>query len=199
MFTGIVEETGTVAEVRSGERSIELAVRANVCSRGVKIGDSIAVNGCCLTVVGQAGGILKFDLLRETWNRTNFQQTAPGSLVNLERSMQADGRIHGHFVTGHIDGIGRVTAFEKRGADWQLRIEPPRELMRYLVMKGAVAVDGMSLTVAEVSEASFAVWIIPHTYQVTALREREPGSLVNIEADLLAKYVERLVHAPGGS
>jgi riboflavin synthase len=213
MFTGIVEETGTVESVREGEKSIELTVRAKVCARGTKVGDSIAVNGCCLTVVELPGGgppaphdlkahlagrgagpaSLRFDLLKETWRRTNLQFAKPGALVTLERSLAADGRVHGHFVTGHIDGTGRVDVFEKRGADWHLRVTPPPELMRYIVMKGAIAIDGMSLTVAEVGADWFAIWIIPHTWEITALRERTAGSLVNIEPDMLAKYVERLV------
>jgi riboflavin synthase len=193
MFTGIVEEAGTAVEVRSGSKSIELTVQAEICSVGANVGDSIAVNGCCLTVVDAGAGRLKFDLLNETWNRTSFRMLKPGRLVNLERSLPASGRLHGHFVTGHIDGTGHIEIFEQRGADWYLRIAPPPDLLRYVVMKGSVAVDGMSLTVAEVSDAWFAIWIIPHTYLVTALRERKAGDLMNLEADLLAKYVERLV------
>lgn len=194
MFTGIVEETGTVIEARSGEKSIELVVRADLCARDAQTGDSIAVNGCCLTIVHAApNGVLHFDLLKETWTRTNLQFVAPGSLVNLERALPADGRLHGHFVTGHIDATARIDLFEKREADWFLRIAPPPDLLRYLVMKGSIAVDGISLTVAEVDQTSFAVWIIPHTREITALRERKPGEPVNLEVDLLAKYVERLL------
>jgi riboflavin synthase len=193
MFTGIVEETGIVTDVRLGEKSIELRVEAKLCAAGAKIGDSVAVNGCCLTVVEAKGSVLAFDLLKETWRRTNLQFVQAGGLVNLERSVPADGRMHGHFVTGHIDGSGLIDVFEQRGADWYLRIVPPPEVLRYVVMKGAIAVDGMSLTVAEVAEQWFAIWIIPHTYRVTALRERKAGDAVNLEADLLAKYVERLV------
>jgi riboflavin synthase len=192
MFTGIVEEAGRVAEVRETPQGIRLSVNADVVRGGTNTGDSIAVNGCCLTVIS-LGETLGFDLLRETWHRTNLHAAAAGSLVNLERSMAADGRIHGHFVTGHIDGTGLVQTFEQRAADWYLRIEASKDLLRYVVFKGAIAVDGVSLTVAEVDASSFAVWIIPHTYSVTALRERKPGSLVNLEADLLAKYVQKLV------
>lgn len=194
MFTGIVEETGTVISIRSGRNSIELTLRAEICAADAKPGDSLAVNGCCLTVVDRApAGELKFDLLRETWNRTNLHALAPGALVNLERSLPADGRLHGHFVTGHIDATARIEEFTQRGADWYLRVQMPPELSRYIVMKGAIAVDGMSLTVAEVGADSFAIWIIPHTRAVTSLRERKEGDLVNLEADLLAKYLERLV------
>jgi riboflavin synthase len=191
MFTGIVEEAGQVAEVGETPQGIRLSVKAEAVRGGTKIGDSIAVNGCCLTVVS-LDETIGFDLLRETWHRTNLQAAGTGFLVNLERSMPADGRIHGHFVTGHIDGTGRVQTFEERGADWYLRIEASKELLRYVVSKGAIAVDGISLTVAEVDAISFAVWIIPHTYAVTALRERKAGALVNLEADLLAKYVQKV-------
>jgi riboflavin synthase len=191
MFTGIVEEAGRVAEIKETAQSIRLTVGADLVCGGTKIGDSIAVNGCCLTVVS-VGQTLGFDLLRETWQRTNFHAVAPGSVVNLERSMAADGRIHGHFVTGHIDGTGRIIHFEQRGADWYLQVEAPQEILRFVVFKGAIAVDGISLTVAKVDATSFAVWIIPHTYDVTALCERKVGSLVNLEADLLAKYVQKI-------
>jgi riboflavin synthase len=194
MFTGIVEETGIVAKVEEAPDSIRLQVKSKVCVAGAEVGDSIAVNGCCLTVVeiAQDAQLLSFDLLRETWTRTNLSAVREGSLVNLERAMAANGRIHGHFVTGHIDCTGRIEIFEKRGADWYLQIKAPRELLRYVVFKGSIAVDGMSLTVAEVTSEHLAVWIIPHTYEVTALRERRAGDLVNLEADLLAKYVEKI-------
>jgi riboflavin synthase len=196
MFTGIVEETGRVKKIALSEKSIRLALAARVTAKGARAGDSLAVTGCCLTIVKinkrRSGTELDFDLLKETWERTNFQELKAGAAVNLERSLAVGDRLHGHFVTGHIDGVGVIRKFEKRGADWLLEIEPPREAMRYLVFKGAIAVDGISLTVAEVSKSAFRVWIIPHTYEVTALRERKVGTLVNIEADMLAKYVEGL-------
>ena len=197
MFTGIIEETGEVLEAIPGEASIRLVIRARVAAEGLKVGDSLAVNGCCLTLVRATGSgaarKLEFDLLRETWDRTNLQFVNPGSLVNLERSLSANGRLHGHFVTGHIDGMGEVRAFEPQGKDWFLKIAAPREIMRYVVFKGAIAVDGMSLTVAEVSRGAFGIWIIPHTRSVTALRQLRPGGRVNLEADLLAKYAEKLL------
>lgn len=194
MFTGIVEEAGRVSSVRESGAGIRLVIETGAAGEGTAIGDSIAVNGCCLTVVEilDGGKRLGFDLLRETWQRTNLNAAREGSLVNLERSMRSDGRIHGHFVTGHIDGTGRIEIFEQRGADWYLRIQAPPEILKYIVFKGAIAVDGISLTVAEVTPESFALWIIPHTHAVTALRDRKAGSLVNLEADLLAKYVEKL-------
>ena len=194
MFTGIVEETGRVKKIAPSVKSIRLTIAAGLAAKGARIGDSLAVNGCCLTIVKISRRTeLEFDLLRETWERTNFKELRAGSAVNLERSLAVGDRLHGHFVTGHIDGIGTIKKFEKRGADWLLEIVPPREVMRYTVFKGAIAVDGMSLTVAEVSAKTFRIWIIPHTYDVTALRERKVGSLVNIEADMLAKYAEQLL------
>jgi riboflavin synthase len=193
MFTGIVEETGVVTRIERGAKSIRLSVATKVTAKGAKIGDSLAVNGCCLTIVAiKRGKEFTFDLLEETWERTNFKALKVGSAVNLERSLAAGDRLHGHFVTGHVDGTGVIEKLEKRGKDWLLKIRPPAGLLRYIVFKGAIAVDGISLTVAEVSKRSFRIWIIPHTYDVTALRERKVGALVNLEADMLAKYVERL-------
>lgn len=193
MFTGIVEETGRVKKIAPTDKSIRLTIAAGVTAKGARIGDSIAVNGCCLTIVKIARNTLEFDLLRETWERTNFGELQTNAAVNLERSLAVGDRLHGHFVTGHIDGVGVIQTLEKRGADWLLEIRPPREAMRYLVFKGAIAVDGISLTVAEVSAEVFRIWIIPHTYDVTALHERKVGSLVNLEADMLAKYAENLI------
>lgn len=196
MFTGIIEETGQVLAIAPSATSIRLTLQAKLTAKGARIGDSLAVNGCCLTIVKiKRGGLLEFDLLRETWERTNFKNLEIGSALNLERSLAIGGRLHGHFVTGHIDGTGEIVALEKRGADWVLEIRPPRGLLRYLVFKGAIAVDGISLTVAEVLKDRFRIWIIPHTYKATALRERKPGSLVNLEADMLAKYAETLLAA----
>ena len=195
MFTGIVEETGTVESIRESKSGIALAIRARVCARGTKTGDSISVNGCCLTVPRLqrkgAKALMHFDLLRETWIRTNLQFARPGSLVNLERSLPANGRLGGHFVTGHIDGLGKITRWERSGADHVLDIAAPRDILRYVVVKGSIAVDGISLTVAGVTKTDFRIWIIPHTFEVTALRERTVGDAVNLEADILGKYVEK--------
>jgi riboflavin synthase len=157
----------------------------------------VAVNGCCLTAVkvsarGKAK-MIQFDLLQESWRRTNFQFAKPGSLVNLERSLRADGELGGHFVTGHIDGPGKIIRWERAGKDHVLDIAAPADVMRHLVFKGSIAVDGISLTVAGVQKKSFRIWIIPHTYEVTALRERKVGDAVNLEADLLGKYVEKFL------
>jgi riboflavin synthase len=199
MFTGIVEETGAVERIKPTAKSIELTVRANLCGRGLRVGASLAVNGCCLTVVKVAARgksmLAQFDLLKETWQRTNLQFAEPGSLVNLERPLRTDGNLGGHFVTGHIDGIGKITRWERMGQDHVLDIAAPPEVMRYVVFKGSMAVDGISLTVAGVGKRSFRIWIIPHTYEVTALRERTTGDAVNLEADLIGKYVEKFVAA----
>lgn len=199
MFTGIIEETGVVERVKPGAKSIELTLQSKVCARDLKIGDSLAVNGCCLTVAkiaGRgAGKLIGLDLLKETWKRTNLKDVRRGSLVNLERSLKASGRLGGHFVTGHIDGTGTITRWERVGNDHLLEIAAPREVAPYLVFKGSVAVDGISLTVAAVQKKSFRIWIIPHTFEVTALSERKVGSFVNLEADLLGKYVQKFVSA----
>ncbi len=197
MFTGIVEEAGVIEKITPAKKSIEMTVRANICGRGVKVGDSVAVNGCCLTAVKVASRgkskLIRFDLLQESWRRTNFQFAQLGSLVNLERSLRANGELGGHFVTGHVDGLGKIIRWERSGKDHVLDIAAPADVMRYLVFKGSIAVDGISLTAAGVGKSSFRIWIIPHTFEVTALRERRVGDAVNLEADLLGKYVEKFL------
>jgi riboflavin synthase len=199
MFTGIVEEAGVIEKITPTKKSIEMTVRATVCGKGVKLGDSVAVNGCCLTAVKIASKgkakLIQFDLLQESWQRTNFQFGKIGSLVNLERSLRANGELGGHFVTGHVDGLGKIIRWERAGKDHMLDIAAPADVMKYLVFKGSVAVDGISLTVAAVQKKSFRIWIIPHTFEVTALRERKVGDAVNLEADILGKYVERFISA----
>jgi len=199
MFTGIVEETGLVEKINPSAAAIELVLRARHCARALKIGDSLAVNGCCLTVarVRQQGGdkLLGFDLLAETWQRTNLHCAHPGWAVNLERPLRADGRLGGHFVSGHVDGLGKVVRWQKVGLDHSLEIAAPANILRYMVRKGSVALDGISLTVDAVHAKSFRVWIIPQTLKVTALKHRRAGDAVNLEADMLGKFVERFVTA----
>lgn len=201
MFSGIVEEAGRIVSIEETERSIRLVVQAKVAGRGVRVGDSVAVNGCCLTTVKAArtkGGVkLHFDLLQETWRKTSFGPLGVGGLVNLERSLRVNDRLGGHFVTGHVDGTGEIVRWERSGQDWVLDVRPPAEMLRYFLYKGSVAIDGISLTVAEVRGAEIRSWIIPHTWEVTNLRERRVGERVNLEADLLGKYVERLIEARG--
>ena len=199
MFTGIVEETGTIHKITPGKTGIQLDIRMKLCGRGLKLGDSVAVNGCCLTATritsNKQSKVVRFDLLQETWERTNLKFSKPGSLVNLERSLRADSRLGGHFVTGHIDGMGTIQKWERKGADHILEIAAPADILRYVVFKGSIAVDGISLTVAAVTKKNFRIWIIPHTHEVTALRERRVGDSVNLETDMLGKYVEKLFSA----
>lgn len=192
MFTGIIEEVGQVVAFAPAKDAWSLQIAARLVPSDVALGDSVAVNGCCLTVTRFDPGHLWFDLLEETHRLTNFSELKPGSAVNLERSLKPESRLGGHFVSGHIDALGRVEIFEARGKDHFLRIAAPVGSGRYLVLKGSIAVDGVSLTVAEVADDSFAVWLIPHTLAATNFREKQKNSGVNLEFDLLAKYVEKL-------
>ena len=159
----------------------------------LRTGQSVAVNGACLTVAAKRRRLLRFDILNETIRRTNFGELRPGSVVNLERSLLAGGRFDGHFVQGHVDATGRVRRWEKHGKDYVLEVSLPRVLMKYIVEKGSIAIDGISLTVAGVGRDWFRVWIIPHTRSITNLRLRQVGDAVNLEVDILAKYVERML------
>lgn len=192
MFTGIIEETGTVLEFAESETAYRLKLAAKAVLQDLQMGDSIAVNGCCLTTIAFDHESIAFDLLHESVRLTSFQSIQPGDPVNLERSLRFNGKIGGHFVTGHIDATGSVSHAERRGKDLFLRVEPPPEFLKYVVYKGSIAIDGVSLTVAEVDDSGFAVWLIPHTLEVTNLHAHHPGSLVNLEFDLLAKSLERL-------
>lgn len=197
MFTGIIEETGLIkAFNRKGESTWRLIIQAQCVLKDVALGDSIAVNGCCLTVVGFDSETLEFDVLEETRRLTSLDALKPGALVNLERSLRFDGKVGGHFVTGHVDGVGRVEVFEQRGADYYLSLRCPSGGTRYVVHKGSIAIDGISLTVAEVKPETLAVWLIPHTLKITNLQAKAVGDPVNLEFDLLAKYVEKLMVAP---
>lgn len=195
MFTGIVEETGSVLAFAPQADAWRLTVSARVAAVDAALGDSIAVNGCCLTIVRIEPGQLQFDLLEETRRLTNFAALRVGAAVNLERSLRAGGKIGGHFVTGHIDTTGRVEALEARGKDTYLRVGHASEFARLTVHKGSIALDGISLTIAETTPASLAVWLIPHTLQVTNLREKRVGDPINLEFDLLAKHVDKLLAA----
>jgi len=194
MFTGIIEEVGRVVAFTQAA-TWQLQLSARLVPSDVAVGDSVAVNGCCLTVTRFDAGHLWFDVLEETRRLTNFAQLAPGSGVNLERSVRPDGRMGGHFVTGHIDGLGLIEKLETRGGDHYLRVKAPAGFARYLVYKGSVAIDGISLTVAEVEGDSFAVWLIPHTMAATNLSAKKTGDKLNLEFDLLAKYVEKITAA----
>jgi len=193
MFTGIVEESGKVRAFGPAAQGWRLEIAARLAAKDVAIGDSIAVNGCCLTAVEARPGRLAFDVLEQTRRLTNFSALRPGSGVNLERSLRVGSRIGGHFVTGHIDGTGTIEILEARGKDTYLRVRIAPEFSRYLIPKGSIALDGISLTVAEVGAERFAVWIIPTTLKLTCLRERRVGDAVNLEFDMLGKYVESLI------
>ncbi len=195
MFTGIVEEVGRVAEIRPGARSLQLQIEARGVAGGLKVGDSIAVSGVCLTATRCAQTGFWADVMPETMNRTAFSRLRQGDPVNLERSMAADGRFGGHIVSGHVDGAGEVASLERDDNSVRMRILTPPEVLRYVIPKGSVAVDGVSLTVARLGTGWFEVSLIPHTLSVTTLGRRQPGSLVNLEADMLGKYVERLLEA----
>lgn len=193
MFTGIVETTGRVAKLEATADGGRLELVDVSFAAELALGESVAVNGCCLTVVSTAGGIVKFDLLQQTLRLTNLGDLAPGDAVNLERAMQAGGRFSGHFVQGHVDGTGRILAWEPHGQDYRLEVSIPAELHRLVILRGSITIDGMSLTAAEVGTESVTIWITPHTRAVTNLRTAEAGRRVNIEIDMLAKYVEQLL------
>ena len=189
MFTGLIEELGTVLWIRG----TQLQIAAPRVATGVHTGDSIAVNGCCLTVAAHRREQITFDLLQETVRRTNLGGLKRDSSVNLERALAAADRLGGHFVQGHIDCTAAIIAFDE--SDSRLEIELPQEGARYVAEKGSIAVNGISLTVAELKPASFVTWIIPHTRRSTNLKTAEAGELVNLEFDILAKYVERMITA----
>ena len=196
MFTGIIEEVGTIRQIR--HNPCILTVEARHILEDVHIGDSIAVNGTCLTVCRFSADSFSADVMPETMRRTNLGQLAPGSRVNLERAMAAGGRFGGHIVSGHIDGTGTVCALRREDNAVWVRIRTQPALLRYIVEKGSIAIDGISLTVALVSSEDFSVSVIPHTGQETTLLSRKPGDMVNLECDILAKYVEKLCGASGG-
>ena len=195
MFTGLIEEVGTVTSTRERKRRRQLQIVAPRIAKKIRTGESVALNGCCLTLSARRGDRLTFDLLEETLARTNLKMLKRDSSVNLERALRGDGRLGGHFVQGHVDCTSRIISFEQIGGDYRLAVELPAEFARYVACKGSIAIDGISLTIADVSRMSFAVWIIPHTKRHTNLSRAEAGILVNLEFDILAKYVERMISA----
>ena len=193
MFTGIVEEIGTVRRVISGQRDGSLDIQATSVLEGTRIGDSIAVNGVCLTVTALRSGGFTADVMPETLRRSNLGELRSGDSVDLERAMAADGRFGGHIVSGHIDGTGTITSQRREGIATWLTISAPPGILRYIVEKGSIAIDGVSLTVAAVTDREFSVSLIPHTGSRTILLQKKPGDRVNLENDILGKYVERLL------
>lgn len=193
MFTGIVEEIGTVESIRRGKYSAALSVYAEKVLEDTKIGDSIAVNGVCLTVTKLFSKSFTADVMHETLNRSSLAKLTQGSLVNLERAMPADGRFGGHIVAGHVDGIGRITRIRRDDTAVWYTVKAAPEILRYIVEKGSVSVDGISLTVAGVTDKEFSVSAIPHTVGQTTLKERREGDAVNLETDMIGKYIEKLM------
>ena len=193
MFTGLIEEVGTVVDGRARDRGTELRVAAPGIAKDIITGESVAVNGCCLTVTSCRDHCLTFDLLEETIARTNLHALRQDDPVNLERALRADGRLGGHFVQGHVDSAAPIIAFDAKGADFRLEVELPENVRHYVASKGSIAINGISLTVAEVLPRSFTVWIIPYTKRHTNLDRAAIGDLVNLEFDVLAKYVEKMI------
>ena len=191
MFTGIVECCGEVTVVEPVATGVRLSISIPFAGE-LAIGESVAVNGCCLTVTTVEEGAVVFDLLAETCRVTNLGDLKEGGLVNLERALRADDRMSGHFVQGHVDCTSEILELEPVGQDHRLKVSLPDEFSRYLINKGSICVDGMSLTAAEVTDDSFTIWLIPHTMEVTNLKKRQAGERVNLEFDMLAKYVEKL-------
>lgn len=194
MFTGLVEEVGTAVALDLTGHQKRVEISAPRLAGKVRLGDSVAVNGCCLTVAGFEGDRLRFDLLQESLDRTNLKNLVRGSRVNLELALAAGARFGGHFVQGHVDCAASILAAGESGSDLRLEIELAGEFAHYVASKGSIAVNGISLTVAELAAKSFAVWLIPQTRAATNLAAAKPGDLVNLEFDLLAKYVERMLY-----
>src|SRR6202162_2360584 len=193
MFTGLIQEVAKVLWIRITDRGPQLQVAAPPLAAETAVGDSVAVNGCCLTVSAQREDQLTFDLLEETLDRTNLKQLRRESLVNLERALVAGAPLGGHFVQGHVDCSSKVISFERSGPDYRLEVDLPAAFWPYAAYKGSIAINGISLTIAQLLAKSFAVCIIPHTKRHTNIDKIENGDLVNIEFNILAKYVERML------
>ena len=193
MFTGLIEEVGTVIAVKTSKSGNQLKIAAPRVAKKIRRGDSLAVSGCCLTLNSRRGNELIFDLLEETIARTNLKNLQRKQLVNLERAVTASERFGGHFIQGHVDCVSPVIACQKSGADFRLEIELPDAFAHYVARKGSIAVNGISLTVADVLPKSFVTWIIPYTKTHTNLDRLRAGDLMNLEFDIMAKYVERMV------
>ena len=200
MFTGIIEEIGTVRRIEHGAKGARLTIQAKTVREDTRIGDSIATNGVCLTVVSMTGDSFSADVMAESLRRSSLGTLQGGSPVNLERAMAANGRFGGHIVSGHIDGTGTIASQKREDNAVWVKIKTPAPLLRYIVEKGSIAIDGVSLTVAAVTDTDFSVSIIPHTGTQTILLGKKPGDPVNLECDVIGKYVEKLTapHKTGG-
>jgi riboflavin synthase len=199
MFTGIIQRLGTVTEVKMHGAAGRITLQpATPFDAPVRLGDSIAVNGACLTVAALEGDRFCFDVLKETFDKTNLGEKGPGSLVNLERALALGDTLGGHIVTGHVDGVGTVRRIDPVDRDWKFEIECSRNLLMLMVSKGSIALDGISLTVAELQADAFVVHIIPHTLEMTDMAQFKPGTRVNLESDILGKHVQRILEFGGG-
>ena len=192
MFTGLIEATGTVLSIELRGDQARLVVAVPFAGE-LTDGESVAVNGCCLTVTESDGNSASFDVLKQTLDVTSLGSLSKGSLVNLERAMRADGRFGGHFVQGHVDATGEILDFSEHGQDHRLEIALPEGIHRLCIDKGSLAIDGISLTIADLLEGSAVFWIIPHTIEMTNLQQAAKGKTVNLEADVIAKHVAKLV------
>jgi len=193
LFTGIIEEVGTVYTIKKGVRSVQLTIRAHLILEDLQIGDSVSTNGVCLTVTGIQNPYFTVDVVHETLSRSNLGELRQGHLVNLERAMLLNGRLGGHIVSGHIDGTGKIISIKKDGQAILYTIQTQQSMMKYIVEKGSIAIDGISLTVAKVTKDTFCISVIPHTMKATALTQKGIGAEVNLENDLIGKYIEKLV------
>ena len=193
MFTGIIEELGTIAHMDRRPDSIRLTIQAHKVLEGTQLGDSIAVNGVCLTVTDMTDSTFSADVMHETMRRSSFSTIKSGSKVNLERAMQVGGRLGGHIVSGHVEGLGVIAGRRPEGIAMVVTINTPPELLKYIIKKGSIAIDGISLTVTQVTESSFSVSLIPHTAKETTLGFKDVGDSVNLETDIIGKYVEQML------
>ena len=191
MFTGLIEETGKFVSLQEHGDAWQLTIAAKLVLDDLQIGDSLACNGCCLTVTSLHSANISFDVLEETLRLTNLDKLQEGTPINLERSLAVGKRMGGHFVTGHVDATGKILKIQKQGKNVIIEIQAPEDFRQYLVYKGCICVDGISLTVADVNNDKFSLWLIPHTIEATNLRHKKNGDPVNLEFDLLAKYVEK--------
>ena len=198
MFTGIIEEVGTISGIERGDRSARITVHADLVTQDVALGDSITVNGTCLTVIDHASSAIAFDVVYETMQRTAFGALAIGDPVNLERSMPANGRFGGHIVQGHVDGTGTIVSMREVDNSYVIYISALSSVMRYIVRKGSITVDGISLTVVEADDKIFSVSIIPHTWEHTNIQSKRAGDIVNLETDIIGKYIEKIIGGENG-
>jgi len=200
MFTGIVEEVGRISRIEQRGENRRITIAAEHAPKELRTGDSVSVSGVCLTALDIKPGSFCADLAPETWARTSFSRIHDGALLNIELSMKADGRFGGHIVQGHVDGVGKLIALEQiaESENWWLHVELPDDVEKYTVFKGSIAIEGISLTVAQLEDKRCTIAIIPHTVEMTNLHSLKPGDPVNLEADLIAKYVEKMIKGEAG-